>query len=148
MSAALARPFRVLCSAFIIATAVSAIGPRPAGAQAPDAPPAAVTEASERHEFLRAARRALARGDIAEAERLADAREVNDAAAAAVRGRIAIGRGDFAEAERLLVPAAGVDPTGAGAFELGALMMRLGRREEAVASLAPIIATAARRRVD
>ncbi|HJO39174.1 MAG: tetratricopeptide repeat protein [Vicinamibacterales bacterium] len=139
---------RALSSAFIVATVVSAIGPGPAGAQAPDGQPAAVSEASERHEFLRAARRALAHGDIAEAEDLANAREVNDAAAAAVRGRIATGRGDFSEAERLLVPAAGADPTGEAALELGLLMVRLGRGEEALTSLAPIIATAARRRVD
>ena len=119
-----------------------------AAAQPGAAQSAAITDTAERHEFLRAARRALAHGDIAEARRLADARGVNDPDGVAVRARLAVLVGDYAEAERLLVPAAGGDPTGAAAFELGRLMARLGRPDEALTSLAPILGTAAQRRVD
>ena len=141
------QPARVLLSAVVCAAGVASSGPSVTASQA-GTQPSAVAESAERQEFLRAARRALAHGDIAEARRLADAREVNDPDAAAVRGRLAIREGEYAEAERVLVPAAGADPTGAAAFELGLLMVRLGRGDEALTSLAPILGTAARRRLD
>ena len=141
------RPSRALLSATCVAVVAWCL-PLGAAGQPGATPPSAITETAERHEFLRAARRARAHGDVAEARRLADARGVNDPDAAAVRAGLAIREGRYAEAERLLVPAAGADPTGAAAFELGLLMVRLGRPDEALTSLAPILGTAGRRRVD
>ena len=106
------------------------------------------SDSAERNEFLRSASRALAHGDVREAERLAEARGPNDVAAAAIQGRLAVARGDYAEAERILVPAAGAEPAGEAALELGLLMLRLGRRAEAVTSLSRILGTAGRRRAD
>ena len=78
--------------------------------------------------FLKAARRALARGKPAEAETLARAR-AEDPAAAAILARIAIAHGKYTDAVALLEPAAAREPGGEAALELGLLHHYLGRRE-------------------
>ncbi|MEO7271302.1 MAG: tetratricopeptide repeat protein [Vicinamibacterales bacterium] len=81
--------------------------------------------------FPRAARRALAHGRATEAEALARARPANDAAAAAVLGRLALNRGAYDEALKILEPAAAADPRSDAALELGLLSQRLGRTDQA-----------------
>ena len=73
-----ARPSRVLLSVLTCITAVWLGSPLSASTQSSGLQPVAVSEVSERHDFLRAARRALAQGDVAEARRLATARGSND----------------------------------------------------------------------
>ena len=142
------RPSRALLSVLTCVTAIWLGGLLRASSRPPDVQPVTVTEVSQRHEFLRTARRALAHGDVIEARRLVVARGSNDSAAAAILGLIASRQGKYAEAERLFLPAIGTDPTGEAALELGLLLMRLGRSSEAVESLAPIINSGTRRRVD
>ena len=142
------RPSRALLSVLTCVTAIWVGGRLRASSRPPDVQPVTVTEVSQRHEFLRTARRALAHGDVIEARRLVVARGSNDSAAAAILGLIASRQGKYAEAERLFLPAIGTDPTGEAALELGLLLMRLGRSSEAVESLAPIINSGTRRRVD
>ena len=142
------RPSRALLSVLTCVTAIWLGGLLRASSRPPDVQPVTVTEVSQRHEFLRTARRALAHGDVIEARRLVVARGSNDSAAAAILGLIASRQGKYAEAERLFLPAIGTDPTGEAALELGLLLMRLGRSAEAVESLAPIINSGTRRRVD
>lgn len=142
------RPSRALLSVLTCITAVWLGSPLSASTQSSGVQPIAVSEVSERHDFLRAARRALALGDVAEARRLAIARGSNDSTAAAVLGLIAARQGNYAEAERLFLPAIRIDSTGEAALELGLLLTRLGRPAEALDTLAPIINTGARRRVD
>ena len=142
------RPSRALLSVLTCVTAIWLGGLLSASSRPPDVQPVTVTEVSQRHEFLRTARRALAHGDVIEARRLVAARGSNDSAAAAILGLIASRQGKYAEAERLFLPAIGTDPTGEAALELGLLLMRLGRSSEAVESLAPIINSGTRRRVD
>ena len=142
------RPSRALLSVLTCITAVWLGSPLSASTQSSGVQPVAVSEVSERHDFLRAARRALALGDVAEARRLAIARGSNDSTAAAVLGLIAARQGNYAEAERLFLPAIRIDSTGEAALELGLLLTRLGRPAEALDTLAPIINTGARRRVD
>lgn len=142
------RPSRALLSVLTCVTAIWLGGLLRASSRPPDVQPVTVTEVSQRHEFLRTARRALAHGDVIEARRLVAARGSNDSAAAAILGLIASRQGKYAEAERLFLPAIGTDPTGEAALELGLLLMRLGRSAEAVESLAPIINSGTRRRVD
>ncbi len=142
------RPSRALLSVLTCITAVWLGSPLSASTQSSGVQPVAVSEVSERHDFLRAARRALALGDVAEARRLAIARGSNDSTAAAVLGLIAARQGNYAEAERLFLPAIRIDSTGEAALELGLLLTRLGRSAEALDTLAPIINTGARRRVD
>ena len=142
------RPSRALLSVLTCVTAIWLGGLLRASSRPPDVQPVTVTEVSQRHEFLRSARRALAHGDVIEARRLVAARGSNDSAAAAILGLIASRQGKYAEAERLFLPAIGTDPTGEAALELGLLLMRLGRSAEAVESLAPIINSGTRRRVD
>ena len=142
------RPSRALLSVLTCVTAIWLGGLLSASSRPPDVQPVTVTEVSQRHEFLRTARRALAHGDVIEARRLVVARGSNDSAAAAILGLIASRQGKYAEAERLFLPAIGTDPTGEAALELGLLLMRLGRSAEAVETLAPIINSGTRRRVD
>ena len=142
------RPSRALLSVLTCVTAIWLGGLLRASSRSPDVQPVSVTEVSQRQEFLRTARRALAHGDVIEARRLVVARGSNDSAAAAILGLIASRQGKYAEAERLFLPAIGTDPTGEAALELGLLLMRLGRSSEAVESLAPIINSGTRRRVD
>ncbi len=86
--------------------------------------------------FLQAARRAIARGRPAEAEALAKARPATDSDAAAVLARIAIATGKYDDARRMLEPAAGAQPTGEAALELGLLLRRqLGQLDAGVQHL-------------
>jgi cellulose synthase operon protein C len=88
--------------------------------------------------FARATRRAVAYGRVGEAESLAKARPGADSEAAAVLARLAIRRGDYDGARKLLEPVASEDPTGEAALELGLLLHRLGRRDEAAPLLAGV----------
>jgi tetratricopeptide (TPR) repeat protein len=81
--------------------------------------------------FPRAARRAIAHGQTAEAEALARARPAGDAEAAVVLARIAFLRGQYDESQRILEPAAANDPAGEAALELGLLHQHLGRAQAA-----------------
>jgi tetratricopeptide (TPR) repeat protein len=81
--------------------------------------------------FPRAARRAIAHGQMVDAEALARARQPGDPEAAAVLARIARTRGQYAEAQQILEPAAAADPAGEAALELALLHQYLGRPEAA-----------------
>ena len=142
------RPLQALPSVLIFATAVSLCGPQLVASKTLEAQALAANDVAKNHSFLRTAQRALAHGDLAEVRRLAGSRDVSDPLAAALRGRLAVRQGDYAEAEGLLVPAASADPIGEAALELGLLFLRLGRSDEALTVLAPILGTAARSRVD
>jgi tetratricopeptide (TPR) repeat protein len=85
------------------------------------------TSAAPQDSFLRSARRAIAHGQIAEAERLAAARPPNDSDAAAIRALLAVRRGAYDEARRFLEPAAAADPAGEAALQLGLLHDYLGQ---------------------
>jgi tetratricopeptide (TPR) repeat protein len=88
--------------------------------------------------FPRAARRAIAHGRMSEAEALAKARPANDQAGAAILGRLAAARGAYDDALKILEPAAAADPRGDAALELGLLLQRLGRLEQATRLLAAV----------
>jgi tetratricopeptide (TPR) repeat protein len=81
--------------------------------------------------FLRNAERALAHGQIADAEALARGRPAGDEEAAAILARLAIRRGKYDDALKLLEPAAAKNPGGESALELGLLFQLLGRAKEA-----------------
>jgi tetratricopeptide (TPR) repeat protein len=81
--------------------------------------------------FPRAARRAIAHGQLDEAEALARARPAGDPEGAAVLARVARMRGQYDEAQRILEPAAAADPAGDAALELALLHQYLGRHEAA-----------------
>ena len=87
--------------------------------------------AAEPETFARATRRALAYGQVSEAERLARARPAEDSDAAAVLARVASRQGDYAGARRLLERATSADTSGEAALELGLLLQWFGEREQA-----------------
>jgi cellulose synthase operon protein C len=93
---------------------------------------------------LRAAERALAHGQPAEAEAIASALAADDPATAVIRARIALRTGKLDDAERLLAPAAEADPAGDAALELGLLEISRGRRQAAVARLMAVFDAGAR----
>jgi tetratricopeptide (TPR) repeat protein len=74
--------------------------------------------------FIQQARRAFARGQSAEAERLAQARPAGDSDAAAVLARAEASRGRYDEARRLLEAGAASSPSGESALELGLLLQQ------------------------
>ncbi len=86
------------------------------------------TQANE--PFPRAARRAIAHGQPAQAEALAKARPANDPDAAAVLARLSIAHGAYDDAIARLQPVAAAHPGTDAALELGLLLQRLGRRDE------------------
>ena len=90
-------------------------------------------------EFHRAATRALARGEVAEARELAETREATDPAAAALLARLEILDGDYAAAEARLTPVAELNPVSVASLELGLLQHYLGRRDEATPRLNTIL---------
>ena len=81
--------------------------------------------------FISAARRAIARGQISEAESMAKQRPPTDPAAAAVLGTLAVRQGKFPEAIAVLEPAAAREPGGEAALQLGLLHQHLGRAQAA-----------------
>jgi tetratricopeptide (TPR) repeat protein len=93
---------------------------------------------------LRAAERALAHGQPAEAEAIAKELAPDDPAVAVIRARIALRTGKLDDAERLLAPAAEADPAGDAALELGLLEIARGRRQAAVARLMAVFDAGAR----
>ena len=84
---------------------------------------------SEAATFLSAARRAIAHGEIAEAEALARRRPGADSAAAAVLAELAMRRGKYDEAVALLEPAVAREPAGEAALMLALAHAQLGRGE-------------------
>lgn len=104
---------------------------------------AAPTEAQA---FLKAARRAIAHGQTAEAESMARARPGADAAAAAVLGQLAMRRGKHDEALSLLEPAAAHEPDGEAALTLGLLHLHLGRAQAGTRFLAEVYRQTSSRR--
>ena len=93
---------------------------------------------------LRAADRALAHGQPAEAEAIAKAMPADDPAVSVIRARIALRSGKLDEAERLLAPVAEAEPAGEAALELGLLEIARGRRQAAVARLMAVFDAGAR----
>ena len=83
--------------------------------------------------FIQQARRALARGRLAEAEALAKTKPAGDPDGAAVLARVASARGRYDEALQLLQPGAAANPTGEAALELGLLLQRQFGRDAAAA---------------
>lgn len=120
-----------------------------AAAQAPLRAQDAGTAAAEQQFHLETTR-ALARGQLDEAEALAAARAADDPAAAAVRAAVLVRRGRYAEAETLIAPVAQSAPESAAALEMGLLMLRIGRAPEATTYLGAVAAYGAgsRRPVD
>ncbi len=90
-----------------------------------------VRQAPDATSFARAARRALAHGQIAEAEALAKARPAGDPSAAAVLAQIANIQGHSDDALQLLEGVAAKDEGGPAALELGLLHQQLGHGEVA-----------------
>jgi tetratricopeptide (TPR) repeat protein len=74
--------------------------------------------------FIQQARRAFARGQYAEAERLAQARPAGDSDAAAVLARVEARRGRYDDALKLLEAGAKTNPSGEAALELGLLLQQ------------------------
>ena len=95
------------------------------------APLRAQDTATAEQQFHQETTRALARGELDEAEALAAARAADDPAAAAVRAAVLVRRGRYAEAETLLGPIAQAAPASAAALEMGLLLQRVGRAREA-----------------
>jgi tetratricopeptide (TPR) repeat protein len=86
--------------------------------------------------FLQATRRAIAHGQLAEAETLAKARPAGDAEAAAVLARIEATRGQYDAALRGLQAAVATQPGGEASLELGLLLkQQFGRHDEAAPHL-------------
>ncbi len=85
--------------------------------------------------FLARAERAIAHGQIAEAEALARSKPAGDSDAAAILARLAVRRGEYDDALKLLEPAATAVPNGEAALELGLLLQNLGRAQEATPHL-------------
>ena len=85
--------------------------------------------------FLARAERAIAHGQIAEAEALARSKPAGDSDAAAILARLAVRRGENDDALKLLEPAATAVPNGEAALELGLLLQNLGRAQEATPHL-------------
>jgi tetratricopeptide (TPR) repeat protein len=101
-------------------------------------PPANFTQntaPADTSSFVKAARRAIAHGQINEAESMAKARPADEPARAAVLAQLAARSGKYADALRLLEPAAAKDPAGDASLELGLLQMHLGRAEDATRAL-------------
>ncbi len=90
--------------------------------------------------FLQAARRALAHGQIEEAEAIAKNRPANDSDGAAVLARVAVLRGKYDEAVQMLEAAAAAQPAGEAALELGLLQQQyFGKREQAAQHLERVL---------
>ncbi len=83
--------------------------------------------------FIQQARRALARGRLAEAEALARTKPAGDSDAAAVLARVESARGRYDEALQLLQAGAAANPSGEAALELGLLLQRQFGRADASA---------------
>ena len=105
----------------------------------------AQTRAQEQR-FHEQATAALAHGQFDEAEALAATRPEGDPSATALRARMLGMRGEYADAEALLRPVATGEPFGGAGLELGWLLARLGRTEEAVPYFESVIEMGARSR--
>jgi tetratricopeptide (TPR) repeat protein len=94
-------------------------------------PPRFAGQAPSTQPFPRSAWSAIAHGRLADAESLARAQPGDDPAAAAVLAHLLVRRGQHDQALALLQPAVGKQPLGDAAIELGLLLQRLGRSQEA-----------------
>ena len=83
--------------------------------------------------FIQQSRRALARGQLAQAEELAKTRPAGDPEAAAVLAQVESSRGRYDEARRLLEAAVAVNPSGEAALELGLLLQHQFGRDDVAA---------------
>ncbi len=93
-------------------------------------PPRVARQTPSTEPFPRSAWTAIAHGRLADAESLAQTRP-DDPAAAAVRGHLLIRKGEHEQALALLQPAAAKGPLSDAALELGLLLQRVGRSQEA-----------------
>ena len=98
---------------------------------APAARAQQVDRATAERGFHEQATRALAHGELDEAVTLASGRPETDPAAAAVHGRTLVLRGLYDEARERLAPVAEAAPASAAGLELGLLLQRVGRGDEA-----------------
>ncbi len=98
---------------------------------APAARAQPVDRATAEREFHEQATRALAHGELDEAITLASGRPDTDPAAAAVHGRTLVLRGLYEEARERLAPVAEAAPASAAGLELGLVLQRVGRGDEA-----------------
>ena len=96
------------------------------------------TRAQEQR-FHEQATAAIAHGRYDEAEALAATREDDDPAAVALRARLLVQRGEYLDAEALLTAVAEASPASAAGLELGLLLLRTGRADEAVTYLQAVI---------
>jgi tetratricopeptide (TPR) repeat protein len=119
------RSLRSICAGLLWLCAWATFPPAYAG-QAGRNDPAAETLG-----YAASARRAIAHGQLDEAEAAASRRPPDDAAAAAVRGQIAALRGRYEDALAILEPVARAQPGTDAALQLGLLQQLLGRRQEA-----------------
>ena len=90
-----------------------------------------VDGATAEREFHEQATRALAHGELDEAVTLASGRPETDPAAAALHGRTLVLRGLYDEARERLAPVAEAAPASAAGLELGLVLQRVGRGDEA-----------------
>ena len=103
--------------------------------------PAAAPAAPDDREFLRAAGRAIARGQRADAARLAAARGAADQAGSAILARLDADAGRLEAAlGRVQLPGA-TRSTGEAALEWGLVLLKLGRKAEARQVLSPVAAS-------
>jgi tetratricopeptide (TPR) repeat protein len=100
---------------------------------------------SEAQNFLKAARTAIAHGEMAKAESLARGRAGQDSPAAAILAQLAIRRGKFDDAIAVLEPAAAREPDGEAALTLGLLYQQLGRARDAVRYINDVYRASAQR---
>ena len=101
---------------------------------------------AQEQQFHERATRALAHGQVAEAEALAATRADDDPSAAALRARMLAVHGRYREAEALLTPIAQANPSSGAGLELGMLLVTLGRSDAARPHLDAVIDMGARSR--
>ena len=105
-----------------------------------------VDRATAEREFHEQTTRALARGQMDEAVTLASGRPATDPAAAAVHARTLVLRGLHDEARERLGAVAEQAPASAAGLELGWLLQRVGRGDEARPYLEAVLARGLRSR--
>ncbi len=97
------------------------------------------TQQGPERDFASAAAAAIAHGQRAEAESLAQARGVSDPAAAVVLAQLAMAKGKYREAQAMLEPIASREQGGEAALELALLYRIIGRDGDAVPLLNAVL---------
>ncbi|MFN8058206.1 MAG: peptidase MA family metallohydrolase [Vicinamibacterales bacterium] len=128
-----------LCLSLVAAASASARAQSPVPQTGVGRPPI-VREVAPQWMLYRGAQKALAAGDLERAEALAGGLASHPALAEAIRGRIALARGDVDLAVQRFRASVAADATSEGAVDLGLLELGRGRRAEATALLAPVVA--------